>query len=125
MFDLEVDFSLYVFEVFEIGGYGKVFKADFVLFPAGFISNFEELFNRVFGFEFWYFHELVKEHFKYHSAFPQMLIIIASELSFFGNGRHRQPRMQHFQMFFQPLKIRIPPLNLNIQHRCIHSIAHI
>jgi hypothetical protein len=43
--NLEVDFSLYVFEVFKIGGYGKVLEADFVLFPSGLIGNFEELFN--------------------------------------------------------------------------------
>lgn len=125
MLNLEVDFSLYVFEVFEIGGHGKVFKADFVLFPSGLVGDFEELLNWVLGFKFWYFHKLIEEHFKYHGTFPQMLIIIASELSLFGNGRHRQARMQHLQMFLKPLKIRIPPLHFHIQHRGIHSITNI
>ena len=54
-----------------------------------------------------------------------MLIIISPKLSLFGNGWNWQTRMQHFQMFFKPFKIRVPPLNFHIQSRRIHSVANI
>ena len=54
-----------------------------------------------------------------------MLIIISPKLSLFGNGWYWQTRMQHFQMFFKPFEIRVPPLNFHIQSRRINNVANI
>ena len=58
-FDLKVDFSFYVFDVFEICRNCHALESEFVLFPSGLVCDFQELLNRFFGFEFGNFHEFI------------------------------------------------------------------
>ncbi len=50
MFNLKIYFTFDVFKVFKICRESKVFEADFVFFPSSFVSDFEELFDRVLSF---------------------------------------------------------------------------
>lgn len=83
-----MNLAFHVFQVFQVGGNCKTLETGFELLELTSICDFEPILDELLCFEFRDFHEFVEEHFENHDSFPEMLVIIASKLALFGNGRH-------------------------------------
>lgn len=96
-----------------------------VFLKRAFLIELQEILKDLICPKIWNFQQFVQEHLQDHHSLPEVFVIVAPELSFFGNRRDRNTRMQPLESGLKPFEVRVSAFYSFLQDCSLDVVADV